>query len=143
MNEQRSNKGIDRRSFLQTTAAAGAGLAFSPFFSSISSAAESNDDINVGLIGAGGGIPVAECRDEIPVLGIYGNDSLIDTPVVRAAGIGGKIAIPGTDDIEVELYPHLGVVEGQVGQGENYVLVIELAQKFVGRVRGGAGGDVG
>ncbi|MFC1780705.1 Gfo/Idh/MocA family protein [Planctomycetota bacterium] len=53
MDNQNSKKGIDRRSFLQTSAAAGAGFAFSPFFSSLTSAASSSDDINVGLLGCG------------------------------------------------------------------------------------------
>jgi len=51
MSEQRTEKGIDRRSFLRSTAAIGAGLAFSPrVFAAASGGA---NDINVALLGAG------------------------------------------------------------------------------------------
>jgi predicted dehydrogenase len=52
MNNQKANNGIDRREFLRSTAAVGAGLAFSPFFSGQAAGNES-DDINVALLGAG------------------------------------------------------------------------------------------
>ena len=60
MNNQKANKEIDRRSFLHSTAAAGAGLALSgPRFAGTSpmvlgqTAATKSDDINVALLGAG------------------------------------------------------------------------------------------
>jgi len=52
MNKQKNNKQINRRSFLRSTAAAGAGLVFSPAI--LGQAAGSKaDDINVALLGAG------------------------------------------------------------------------------------------
>ncbi len=52
MNEQKQSNKIDRRSFLRTTAAAGAGLAFSPMILGQTSSSKP-DDINVALLGAG------------------------------------------------------------------------------------------
>jgi predicted dehydrogenase len=52
MNDKRSQTGMNRRSFLQSTAAVGAGLTFSPFVSGQTSS-ESTDDINVALLGVG------------------------------------------------------------------------------------------
>ncbi|HEC02508.1 MAG TPA: Gfo/Idh/MocA family oxidoreductase [Phycisphaerales bacterium] len=52
MNDQETTKEINRRSFLRTTAAAGAGLAFSPMVSS-RAASGKPDDINIALLGAG------------------------------------------------------------------------------------------
>jgi predicted dehydrogenase len=52
MDEGKSEKGIDRRSFLRTTAAVGAGLVLSPFVSA-SEPGKNPDDINVALLGAG------------------------------------------------------------------------------------------
>jgi uncharacterized protein (DUF1501 family) len=52
MNDQKANNGMDRREFLRSTAAVGAGLAFSPFFSGRAAGSE-QDDINVALLGAG------------------------------------------------------------------------------------------
>ena len=43
---------MDRREFLRSSAAVGAGLAFSPFFSGRAAGSES-DDINIALLGAG------------------------------------------------------------------------------------------
>ncbi len=60
MSNQRTDKKIDRRSFLRSTAAAGAGLAFSgPRFAGTSpmvlgqAGGKKPDDINVGLLGCG------------------------------------------------------------------------------------------
>ncbi len=50
MSNQISNKKIDRRSFLRTTAAAGAGLAFSPM---VLGQSGGGDDINIALLGCG------------------------------------------------------------------------------------------
>ena len=52
MISQESNKKINRRSFLQTTAAAGAGLAFSPVVLGQASRGKP-DDINIALLGCG------------------------------------------------------------------------------------------
>ena len=52
MNDEKSKTEINRRSFLQSTAAIGAGLAFSPYFSGQAAGSEP-DDINVALLGAG------------------------------------------------------------------------------------------
>ena len=51
MSEQRVQQGMDRRSFLRTTAAVGAGLAFSPKM--FAQASGGSKDINVALLGAG------------------------------------------------------------------------------------------
>jgi predicted dehydrogenase len=52
MSNEKVKKGIDRRQFLRSTAAAGAGLAFSPFVLG-QTTSTSMDDINVALLGAG------------------------------------------------------------------------------------------
>lgn len=52
MNDQKTTNEINRRSFLRSTAAAGAGLAFAPMISS-RAASGTPDDINIALIGAG------------------------------------------------------------------------------------------
>jgi len=52
MNNQKTDKKIDRRSFLRSTAAAGAGLAFSPMVLG-QAGGKKPDDINVGLLGCG------------------------------------------------------------------------------------------
>jgi len=52
MNNQKTDKKIDRRSFLRSTAAAGAGLAFSPMVLG-QAGGKKTDDINVGLLGCG------------------------------------------------------------------------------------------
>ncbi|UCE47947.1 MAG: Gfo/Idh/MocA family oxidoreductase, partial [Phycisphaerales bacterium] len=52
MNEQATQKEINRRSFLRTTAAASAGLALAPMVAS-RAASGKPDDINVALLGAG------------------------------------------------------------------------------------------
>ncbi len=52
MNNQETAKEIDRRSFLRSTAAAGAGLALSPMSAKPARAAKA-DDINIALLGAG------------------------------------------------------------------------------------------
>jgi len=52
MNNQETAKELNRRSFLRSTAAAGAGLAFAPMASS-RAASGKPDDINVALLGAG------------------------------------------------------------------------------------------
>jgi len=64
MNDDKSQTGINRRSFLQSTAAISAGLAFSPYFSSRAAGGEP-DDINVALLGAGaqGQVLMNACRN--------------------------------------------------------------------------------
>jgi len=52
MNNQETAKELNRRSFLRSTAVAGAGLAFAPMASSRAASAKP-DDINVALLGAG------------------------------------------------------------------------------------------
>ncbi|MHC4570004.1 MAG: twin-arginine translocation signal domain-containing protein, partial [Planctomycetota bacterium] len=52
MNDQETRTEINRRSFLRSTAAAGAGLAFSPMVTS-RAASGKPDDINIALLGAG------------------------------------------------------------------------------------------
>jgi predicted dehydrogenase len=51
MSEQKTHSGIDRRSFLRSTAALGAGLAFAPRM--FAEAAGGGNDINIALLGAG------------------------------------------------------------------------------------------
>ena len=51
MDEQKSSAGMDRRSFLRSTAAVGAGLVLSPMV--YSGESSKGDDINVALLGAG------------------------------------------------------------------------------------------
>jgi len=62
MSEQETQQGMDRRSFLRSTAAVGAGLAFSPRM--FAAASGGGSDINVALLGAGaeGRILVEACR---------------------------------------------------------------------------------
>ncbi len=64
MKDQKTVTGMDRRSFLRSTAAAGAGLAFSPMVFGQASAAKV-DDINVALLGAGaqGQVLMNACRN--------------------------------------------------------------------------------
>ncbi|MHC4557853.1 MAG: Gfo/Idh/MocA family oxidoreductase [Planctomycetota bacterium] len=63
MNNQETVKEMDRRSFLRSTAAAGAGLAFSPMVLG-QAAGTKQDDINVALLGAGaqGQVLMNACR---------------------------------------------------------------------------------
>ncbi|MHC4440519.1 MAG: twin-arginine translocation signal domain-containing protein, partial [Planctomycetota bacterium] len=63
MSNQKTGKGIDRRSFLRSTAAVGAGLAFSPIIGQAKAA--SADTINVALLGAGaqGQVLMNACRN--------------------------------------------------------------------------------
>ena len=65
MNSNKTRTGINRRSFLQSTAAVGAGLAFSPFVLGQAAGGSSPDDINVALLGAGaeGQILMTACKD--------------------------------------------------------------------------------
>ena len=51
MSEQKTQKGINRRSFLRSTAAIGAGLAFSPRM--FAQGAGGANDVNIALLGAG------------------------------------------------------------------------------------------
>jgi predicted dehydrogenase len=51
MSEQKTHPGIDRRSFLRSTAALGAGLAFAPRM--FAEASGGGSDINIALLGAG------------------------------------------------------------------------------------------
>ena len=51
--EQKTNKTIDRRDFLHSAAAAGAGLILSPMISAQQSGTGKQDDINIALLGAG------------------------------------------------------------------------------------------
>jgi predicted dehydrogenase len=53
MNEQKTNKQIDRRSFLRSSAVVGAGLVLSPMISGRSVGAAKADDINIALLGCG------------------------------------------------------------------------------------------
>jgi len=64
MNNQETNKKMDRRSFLRSTAVAGAGLAFSPMVLGQTSSTKA-DDINVALLGAGaqGQVLMTACRN--------------------------------------------------------------------------------
>ena len=48
-----SNFKVDRRSFLRSTAAIGAGLAFSPMVAAKSDSGKKADEINVAILGAG------------------------------------------------------------------------------------------
>jgi predicted dehydrogenase len=52
MNDQKTKKGLDRRSFLRSTAAMGAGLVFSPAAFG-QAGGKKPDDVNVALLGAG------------------------------------------------------------------------------------------
>ena len=62
MSEPKTQHGMDRRSFLRSTAAVGAGLAFSPRM--FAAASGGGSDINVALLGAGaeGQILMEACR---------------------------------------------------------------------------------
>jgi predicted dehydrogenase len=64
MDNQKTVKEIDRRSFLRSTAAIGAGLAFSPVVFGQASG-KKPDDINVALLGAGaeGQVLMSACRN--------------------------------------------------------------------------------
>ena len=64
MSDQRTGTEINRRSFLRSTAVAGAGLAFSPLILAQAGAAKA-DDINVALLGAGaqGQVLMNACRN--------------------------------------------------------------------------------
>ncbi len=53
MSDEKTNKGMDRRSFLRSTAAVGAGLALSPVTFGQTSVGKKESDINVALLGAG------------------------------------------------------------------------------------------
>lgn len=54
MGKKSKTKGINRREFIRTTAATGAGLIFSPMIVAQAETAQKSDDINVAIIGAGG-----------------------------------------------------------------------------------------
>jgi predicted dehydrogenase len=51
MNNQKTKTGIDRRSFIKSTAAVGAGLAFSPMV--LGAASGGSDDLNIAILGCG------------------------------------------------------------------------------------------
>jgi len=53
MNNQKTNKEIDRRTFLRSTAAAGAGLVLTPAIFGQTTGSTKSDAINVALLGAG------------------------------------------------------------------------------------------
>jgi len=53
MNERKTKKQIDRRSFLRSSAAVGAGLVLSPMIAGRSNGAAKADDINIALLGCG------------------------------------------------------------------------------------------
>jgi predicted dehydrogenase len=53
MEDQNANERIDRRRFMSSAAATGAGLAFSPMMFGQTGADKKSDDINVALLGAG------------------------------------------------------------------------------------------
>ena len=65
MNNPRNKKEINRRSFLHSTAAAGAGLVFSPMIVGQSDGAAKADDINIALFGCGeqGYVLMNACRN--------------------------------------------------------------------------------
>lgn len=65
MNIRKTQTGMNRRNFLQSTAAIGAGLAFSPFVMAQAAGSSSPDDINVALLGAGteGQVLMNACKD--------------------------------------------------------------------------------
>ncbi len=69
MNNQKTRRTINRRSFLHSASAAGAGLAFSPVVLAKTGARKKPDDLNVALLGAGAqGHKLMEmiCRRKIP-----------------------------------------------------------------------------
>ena len=53
MNENRTSTGLNRREFIRSTAAVGAGLIFSPMVLGETGAVAKSDDINVAIIGVG------------------------------------------------------------------------------------------
>jgi len=53
MTDVKTNQGMNRRTFLRSTAAAGAGLMFSPLAKGQTAVAAKPDQINVALLGAG------------------------------------------------------------------------------------------
>ncbi|MBW8041471.1 MAG: Gfo/Idh/MocA family oxidoreductase [Planctomycetes bacterium] len=65
MNNQRIKKEIDRRSFLHSAAAAGAGLVLSPMVVGQAGGAAKPDDINIALLGCGaqGQVLMNACRN--------------------------------------------------------------------------------
>ena len=65
MNNQKTKKQIDRRSFLHSTAAAGAGLVFSPMVVGQAGGGTKPDDINIALLGCGeqGQVLMSACRN--------------------------------------------------------------------------------
>ncbi len=65
MNSKTLKTGMNRRSFLQSTAAVSASLAFSPFVLGQTSESKPTDDINVALLGAGteGQVLMNDCKD--------------------------------------------------------------------------------
>jgi predicted dehydrogenase len=54
MSKKMQTKGLNRREFIKTTAATGAGLIFSPMIMAQTETAQKTDDINVAIIGVGG-----------------------------------------------------------------------------------------
>ncbi len=65
MNNQKTKKQIDRRSFLHSTAAAGAGLVLSPMVVGQADGGTKPDDINIALLGCGeqGQVLMSACRN--------------------------------------------------------------------------------
>lgn len=53
MKENRTSRGLNRRQFIRSTAAVGAGLIFSPMILGETQTASKSDDINVAIIGVG------------------------------------------------------------------------------------------
>ncbi|MDH4239533.1 MAG: Gfo/Idh/MocA family oxidoreductase [Phycisphaerae bacterium] len=65
MNDQKTKKQIDRRSFLRSSATVGAGLVLSPMIVGRSEGAAKGDDINIALLGCGaqGQVLMNACRN--------------------------------------------------------------------------------
>jgi len=65
MDNQKTKKQIDRRSFLRSSAAVGAGLVLSPMIAGQSNGAANADDINIALLGCGaqGQVLMNACRN--------------------------------------------------------------------------------